>query len=269
MHPEQWGRCTVQTFSLYHLFQETNDEGIVNPINQLFEIHQNEYKVCWRNLNKIFAKLSEKEYEGIVHHLLSKRDKLSFINSRKYKIPKEKHFENIPIYDNSMETYICNKDVYNIRYYESYDTLGHENKMVYEYFKIIQWVLSYYVGDKFEYNYSYPYLNTPLFSSVTNNIVVSHNEIKFIENNKTILNPITQLMYVLPLKFHNIIPKHAYKKIQSSQGVHSIICQYFNDLENNILNVYCGFCRYFFESVIRFKPMDVIELNNVIETVLK
>ena len=256
-------------FNSVELFQETNEEGVVKPENQLFEIHENEYKVCWRHLNKIFSKLSENEYEGIVHHLLSKQEKLTFINSRKYKIPKEKHFENIPIYDNSMESYICNKDVYKTRFYESYDTLGHETKMVYEYFKILQWVLSYYVGDKIEYNYAYPYLNTPLFSSVKNNIVVSHDEIKFKEMNKTILNPITQLMYVLPKEFHTIIPGNEYSKIKSNQGIYTNISDYFNSLENNISNVYCGFCRYFFESVIRFKPIDVIELNNVIEIVLK
>ena len=107
-----------------------------------------------------------------------------------------------------------------------------------------------------------------MFSSVTKNIVVSHNEIKFSEN-KTILNPITQLLYVLPEDFHNIIPSNVYDKIKSSRGIYIDISLYFEQLHNNILNIYCGFCRYFFESVIRFKPLDVIELNNVIENILK
>ena len=261
-----------ELFKLFHsieMFHETNEEGVVIETNQLFEIYKNEYKIKWKHLNHIFVKLVAHEYDGIIHHLISKQEKLSWIKSRKYKIPAEKHFENIPIYDNKMETYICNKDVYKIRYYEAYETLGHEKKMVYEYFKILQWVLSYYTGDKFEYNYSYPYLNTPLFSSIAENIVVSHKEIKFSEKNKTILNPITQLLYVLPNDFHKIIPSNAYDKIKSSRGMHSEISIYFNELDNNILNIYCGFCRYFFESVIQFKSIDIISLNNVIENVLK
>ena len=91
----------------------------------------------------------------------------------------------------------------------------------------------------------------PLFKSIINYIPCFNEEL-LTKNVEPLPSPITQLLYVLPYNDYNLIPKN----------VEHIIKKYPNLIEMDN-TIHYDFCKFFWESHVNFKYINIKELNKL------
>lgn len=108
-----------------------------------------------------------------------------------------------------------------------------------EYLKGIMWVTNYYFNNKVDWKYTYPFEYAPLikdiyewFETDKNNI----NEYKFKENNN--VNPLVQLISVIPKKYNGFLPKKIVKYIEKNKEIQNMIYPKCIELETSYKHMF-------------------------------
>lgn len=115
-----------------------------------------------------------------------------------------------------------------------------KNAVVEAYLKGIQWILDYYLGNRIEYDWYYPWMYTPLWEDVVNYLSKKEPSIQYIL--EKCLEPEQQLAIVLPVQSYNLITDVKYKQLAVeypqfypiSFGFHSFGKKWFYECESNI-----------------------------------
>lgn len=116
-------------------------------------------------------------------------------------------------------------DIWKYNYYNHYYGIT-KNQQIYvdnmcrEYFKGIMWTIDYYFKECPSYEWQYLYYNAPFASDIYDFLIATKydlNKIKF-SNNKNHLNPLSQLLSVIPPSCTQLLPQ-GYANLMSSSSV--------------------------------------------------
>jgi 5'-3' exonuclease len=133
---------------------------------------------------------------------------------------KEKwNFENL-IYNDPIG--LSNKKNHNKYYKHFFDCKV--NDVVDEYLKGIMWVTNYYFNNKIDWKYTYPFEYAPLIKDIFEWFIIDKNNIneyKFDEYNN--INPLVQLITVIPKKCNKLLPKNIMKHIEKNKKLQNMI----------------------------------------------
>jgi 5'-3' exonuclease len=201
----------------------------------------NKNKINWTDFKKLCIALSLTENERILENIKWKQ------NIKSTPLNKADELNILPMKDMDREIYLS-------QHLDKYYTLlfgQTEENPCKNYLKMLEWTWEYYNGMcKDNYIY-YEFHLAPLFKSIIN-YIPCFNEDLLSKNVELLPSPITQLLYVLPYNDYNLIPKN----------VEHIIKKYPNLIEMDN-TIYYDFCKFFWESHVDFKYINIKELNKL------
>lgn len=224
-------------------------------------------KIIWKNLSEYLTLCTVKEESGI-EQFCKKKNQIKF-----YRVNKERSTE----YDMKMapiqilpcqwfvekEIYCSKSDSLKKDWKENYYNkflISDIRKINQEYSKGLQWIIDYYLGNPIEYDWYFPWLNTPLWVDFTKFLGTTIPKIHYkIEQP---LEPEQQLAIVLPLESYSLITNEKYKKLPklypqfypTKYGFHSLGKKWFYECESNI--------PIFSSRLIRSLCLNSYEINN-------
>ena len=251
-----------------------NVQPTYNKNKLLFKIKNNNFFISWSNLSQILYSLSKFEFEDMKYIQKKKYDyQKKLLSNYKNSNNTEDILNNLCVFNTDEEDYILyNSNTYKNNYYELYSPDINVKNISYEYFKNLLWVFQYYTGgDYCDYTYYYPYYITPLLTDLIKYLPYKNDNILRNNNaNYYFINPITQLLFVLPSDYYYLIPKQHYNNINKYSKINNIdvLNTLFNDFKTNITSVHYGFHKYFFESVIEFKFINIMTVDNIIKKII-
>jgi 5'-3' exonuclease len=221
--------------------------------------------IFWRNLRTFVNILASSERENMikeVEHLNKYKQKnnnislstpISSIN--KY----ENDLLNLPSKCRDIENYINpNDEGWEYRYYKSLFNIEIDDvrrkQICINYLEGLEWTIKYYSNDcknwRWKYNYDYAPLLTDLIK------FIPYFDTNFIDEQTCIspINELTQLCYVLPNKYLNLLPDNIRIKL----------LQEHPEWYSNNFNIKWSFCKYFWESNIDLCDINIQELENIL-----
>lgn len=217
-------------------------------------------KIQWKHFHDFIKELANNERPAILNEYKI-RERMEH-----YKYPqttpeeKEQMMNNAPTLYRGEEKYICPTEEYwEERYYKVLLKTERDEasvkKIANNYIEGLEWVFKYYTEGCPNWLWRYEYMYPPLLVDLVK--YIPHFETDYFQENKT--RPFhhnTQLLYVIPEKYYDIIDPHFIDEIQCNQYT-----QYF---ENGRLEFVWAFCKYLWEAHIVLKevPMDVLLLIN-------
>ena len=221
--------------------------------------------ISWGNLKKIVTYLADKEDQ-----LLEEEYTIRARQCTRAKIPRrdQKRFDRfqlLPIIDRREELYIApqpHQKTWKHRYYDvlfdcKYDS-SRVKQICIRYLEALQWTFIYYRKGCLDWRWCYPYHYAPLLTDLVKYIpdlpfdMISKSELPPV-------SPLTQLCYVLPRPFHNLLPN----------GVDSLLSKHFDMAYRTDWEMQWCFCKYFWESHAKMTKIDVNELEKLIHKFLK
>lgn len=171
------------------------------------------------------------------------------------------HLLHIPVKQRECEHYIRPDYIgWERRYYETLlhlRTPSDIRECCISYLKTLEWVLRYYSAPcpDWRWHYAYPY--PPLLADLTMYTpAFQQSMIPTTEPNP--VNPLVQLMYVLPPSAHSLLPKKL-ADILSSEAYQSL---YPKEAEFQ-----WAFCRYFWECHVLLPEMSIDQLTEIVDNV--
>jgi len=208
--------------------------------------------IQWYNLKEFIESFMDQEKDLIEHFCKKKKFSFNYKGHNEYEqkmaslytLPSKLYVEQ-EIYDNGM------KNGWEETYYTKF-LMNDKNKIVSEYLKGLQWILDYYNGVQIEFDWYYPYMNTPLWKDVFNYIHDDYiGKTKFIYNHELPISPEQQLVLVLPPQSFHLNPNIKYRDFvkkypqfyPSKFGVHSLGKKWIYECESNIPIVSSKFIR--------------------------
>jgi 5'-3' exonuclease len=222
------------------------------------EFLTNNNSIRWDKVKKLVDVLGKNELNNIKleYKIREKLEKRNYFNKDKIKLKQEK-FLNIPTKNRSKELYIDPHNyLWNKRYYEVLFNIEINNyykkKICLNYLEGLEWTYKYYkegcIDWRWKYNYDYPPLFYDLFQYVP---LWSIDMID--KNNNKCVSELFQLTYVLPKESNHLLPTKIKKKLELSDW-------YYNDS----YDIEWSFCKYFWESHIKFNYFDINKLELLI-----
>jgi len=207
--------------------------------------------ISWDNLMKLCLKLSEQETLMINKQIDWKKHR------RCSNITHEDRLNNLPVFDTELEEYLkLNPDKYN-------ETLFNQTEDEYiclNYLEMFEWTWKYYKGEPVDLYKYYMMDYAPKFNSLINYVPIN-SEFSFLTNdiNTQHVNPITQLIYVLPYSDYDLIPF-----IDKEDLINN-----FPSLKELNFNIQYTFCCFFWEAHVEFNDISIKDIdyyinNNVI-----
>lgn len=239
----------------------------------LFYIKNNKFFINWPGIKIVFKELSKIEIENIInYHDYKVNISNKILKNNRIMSKKEELLNNLPLFNTEIESFIVSNEQYiSKRYYDSSFGIDYNIKDIcFQYLKNIEWNFFYYIGqnDCCNYNYYYPYYHAPLFTDCLKLIPLKSETFydKNINYDFKFIHPYTQLLYVLPSSYYHLLNKKIInsKKIKDNEKFKIL----FDDPNDLILDIDHNFVKYFFESVIHFKSINLIQLNNIIIDVM-
>lgn len=194
--------------------------------------------ILWKWVFLFFQELAKNEHSNLLaeYELKKKHSK------RKWEVNDEPSREltlsSVPTILRSEELYISpDQQYWEHRYYK---TLFNRHVKVKDicinYLEGLEWVFKYYTQScpnwKWKYNYHYP----PLMKDLLYHIPKKTTQL--IDKNDHSFSPLVQLSYVLPIKYHNLLPEYVQEKLQP------FVKEYYN----KEIEYQWAFCRYFWEA---------------------
>ena len=241
----------------------------------LFYIQDNSVLMYWKHFKHIVKELSKIEYESMIQFNEYKtKIHNKIIKNNKIMDQKKDILNYSPLFHMEQEEFIISDEkYYKERYYDiSFGTDYDVKDICYHYLKNIEWTLLYYMGDKkCDLNYYYPYYHAPFFSDLLQYVPLSIETLytKNIDNSNNYINSITQLLYILPSCYYNLISEK-YKNIVDIIKKNNNYNYLFNNPDNLIREIDYNFVKYFFEASIHFKETNILQLNeNILEAIEK
>lgn len=197
------------------------------------------------NLIKLFDELSVTEIQRMKTHIEWKR-------KRKYTdVTYEDSINSLPLKDMEIENILYEE----LEYYNKLLLhIGNDDSNLCEnYIEMLEWTWYYYNGMMNDNTKYYKMNYAPKFSSLKKCIsMIGKNK----ERNYINFSPLTQLVYVLPYQDFHLIP---YKNM--CQLVHIN-----EELKETNFKIDYTFCRYFWESHVLFDEINIISINDYINT---
>ena len=201
--------------------------------------------IVWSELYKLFDSLSKQEKYIIQKHIIWK-------TNRKYvMITHEDRLNYLPLYDRDEEEYLnLYPDKYNLVLFKQ----SGDKDICKNYLEMLEWTWDYYTGKEVDLYKYYHMGYAPLFKSLLNTIPLSDEESVLSQyKNTTHVNPITQLLYVLPYADFNLIPIDTDKVLKK-----------FPYLKVTDYNMQHSFCNFFWESHVELGYIPIQELDKYV-----
>ena len=240
----------------------------------LFYIEDNLIRLDWYNLKRVLKELSKiekcnmKEYNTYKTNI---KQKMKF--NRQIVSNKSELLKHIPIFHNGDESYIVSHDEYiSKRYYESSFSVDFNiQDICFHYLKNIEWNLDYYLGQsRCDYTYFYPYEHAPLFEDCVKYVPLRCETLCQSKSSNTsykFIHPITQLLYILPSCYYDLIDtSNIYMySLKENRDINIL----FEHPSNLIIRLEHDFVKYFFESSIVFKHVNIHQLENHVSKIIQ
>lgn len=196
--------------------------------------------IIYSNLKELFIILSSQENDLLKRHVQWKASRKVRMNNIEEKI------NSIPIIDMDSEYILLNN-------FDKYNEILLDNNNIrdvtYNYIEILSWTWKYYNGELVNNLIYYRYHYTPKFSSIVEHFPKNME----INNNNIEINPIVQLLIVLPYIDYKYIP-YDIENIINNMPI----------LKNDNYNIIYTFCRYFWESHIECVIPEINTINDLL-----
>tara|TARA_B100000963_G_scaffold350205_1_gene360183 strand:+ start:2540 stop:4222 length:1683 start_codon:yes stop_codon:yes gene_type:complete len=238
----------------------------------LFYILNNKIYIDWTSLKIVMKELSINEIDNIKdYHNYKNNIKRKIFSNKKIMCNSEEILNFIPVLQNEEEEFVLSNDKYiKERYYETSFSIEYNIKNIcYHYLKNIEWNLFYYLGqEECNYYYYYPYHHAPLFQDCLHFIPLKF-ETLYDKNitSKSYIHYITQLLYILPSTYYELIDKQELQLYSLLENPNSKIL--FNNPSELISKIDNNFVKYFFESVIHFHYVNIFTLQKQVLNIIK
>lgn len=220
-----------------------------NGIDHLLEHYKSlnliqDDKIIWSELYILFERLSKTERAMIEKQIIWK-------STRKgQNITHEDRLNYLPIYDQEEEEYLKQyPNKYNMILFKQND----DRSICKNYLEMLEWTWDYYIGKEVDLYKYYTMSYAPLFKSLLNEIPIDDEPILSPTKNMTYVNPMTQLLYVLPYQDYHLIPMDKTELLKQ-----------FPYLKETNYNIQYTFCHFFWESHMEFGYIPIVEIDNYI-----
>lgn len=247
--------------------------GINTLLNEYQKIKQerNDFKIIennniiWKNFKVLINNLSKNEYELIKKEYVLREKKQKHIlynvskNNKENKSEKENEYEYLmkPLIDRRSEEYInIYEPKWENRYYKHLFDIDIDNirkkEISINYLEGLEWVYKYYTKGCFDWKWKYKYNYPPLLNDLLEFIPYFNEE--FIKTNNNVpIEPIQQLIYVLPSNSLNLLPKKVFENINKNK----------KNWYNYNYNFQTAFASYIWESHAILPNIDINEIINL------
>ena len=233
----------------------------------LFYIKDKLIRLDWYNLKRVMKELSKIEKSNMKEYNAYKtniKKKMKF--NRQIVSNKSELLKHLPIFHDGDETFIVSHDEHiSKRYYESSFSVDYDiQDICFHYLKNLEWNLDYYLGQsRCDYTYFYPYEHAPLFEDCVKFVPLrcetlcqskpSNEEHKFI-------HPITQLLYILPSCYYNLIDtSNIYMySLKENKDINIL----FESPSNLIVKLEHDFVKYFLKALL-FSNMSTFIVSKI------
>jgi 5'-3' exonuclease len=218
-------------------------------------------KIYWGNLRLLidFLVNFEETYFKNEIKLRDKREKIFYPCDT----PENqfKKFEALPTYERSVEKNINPfKNGWQNRYYKSLfsENINEDDikKICINYLEGLEWTMKYYTIGCVDWRWCYQYNYPPLLQDLIK--YIPYFDKTFVKTqDKNPVTPLVQLCYVLPRPSLQLLPKNIYEKL-------------INDNEDWYKTDYefvWAFCKYFWESHVKFPEIKINELESIIKNI--
>jgi len=216
-------------------------------------------KIEWNNIGIFIKQIAKREHQFLLNEY-NVRNKFNNYTFKESSIEdKENILLNAPVIYRMDEKYICPQELYwEERYYKClfYIDTKYDNikKICKNYFEGLEWVYNYYTQECIDWKWKYNYYYPPLFNDLCK-FIPKNNEILLQNKNNSGFSPYTQLCYVLPRQYLNLLPSNIEKYIKEKY------IGYYPE----IYNFKWAFCRYFWESHPVLPEIPIDEIETIIE----
>ena len=124
------------------------------------------------------------------------------------------------------------------------------------YIEGLEWTFKYYTIGCYDWSWKYNYAYAPLLSDLSIFIPYFNTEY-FPTISKNVINPYTQLAYVLPQDSLHLLP----------ENIHDYVLEKYNHYYTNHRFLW-AFCKFFWESHIIFENININELEKDIKSLI-
>jgi 5'-3' exonuclease len=213
-------------------------------------------KIKWKNVRTLIESLSEEEHM----RLKSEYNKRSRFKLHKH--TKQEKLLLLPMLNRTDEHYINpNEFKWQRRYYKSlfnidmpYNNNNLKNICI-NYIEGLEWTFNYYTKGCLDWRWEYKYNYAPLLKDLYT--FISYHDIDYLDINHTNpVSPYTQLAYVLPETSHYLL----------NSSIRNLINTKYKYYYNSN-NFQWAFCKFFWESKLTFKYININELENDIKII--
>ena len=220
-------------------------------------------RIYWKNVRKMveFLAKMEEEYIKTETKLRDKREKFHILSET----PEQKYmkFEAIPTYERELEKYINPYKIsWQSRYYKcllNVDRTDERCKQIsINYLQGLEWTMKYYTTGCPDWRWTYQYNYPPLLEDLVK--YIPYFDTTFIkENTSCAVSPYTQLCYVLPRQSLHFLPEALYATMKKEHlDWYPIDCEFI-----------WAYSRYFWESHVELPDLDILEIEDVVNSVMK
>lgn len=248
----------IRTSGIYTILSEYQKIKSEKPY---FKIIENK-KIIWKNFKYFINNLSKLEYELIKKEyiLRNKRQKQLLYNKNNNQDKTEKDCKQeylmTPIIDRRVEEYINIYEPYwEYRYYKILFDIEidkmRKHQISINYLEGLEWVYKYYTEGCYDWEWKYKYDYPPLLNDLVDFVPYLNEEFINKKDENPIL-PIHQLMYVLPSKSLNLLPKKVFEKIASEK----------KEWYNYNSKFKTAFCTYMWESHAILPYLNIDEIKH-------
>ena len=213
--------------------------------------------IRWNNLRKVIMKLADTEDKLMIEEYQIREKQARNTKSRSGKL--DEKFTSIPMLDRSVELYINPRENgWEERYYQRlFDVKIDDNRrkeICVNYLEGLEWTLKYYTTGCCNWRWSYKYNYPPLLKDLIKYIPAF--DVTFIETSPPDpVHPLVQLSYVIPRKSLYLVPEKLQELLLNEQNA-----SYSEDYE-----IEWAYCKYFWESHVKFNETDIKELEILVE----
>ncbi len=212
-------------------------------------------EIFWENVSIFINALAENEYDRLKEEYKHRNKQERYEYTYENELQK---WNNIPLKNRDREKYIdVNKSYWQNRYYnilfDCENSALNKKEICKNYLEGLEWNMKYYTKGCVDWSWSYKYNYAPLFIDLKK--YTPKWEVQFLEEKEEEpVEDIVQLSYVLPETSYDLLPKTIVKKMRENDMVTHLNCE-----------IEWSFCRYFWESHVKFKDISIEKYKNLIK----
>lgn len=217
-------------------------------------------KINWRKLRLFLQELANNELNNLKEEYKNmNKQKKRYIKSNTMKDKLDK-FNLLPTKNRKIEHYINPyQDKWQERYYSTLFHFEEDRENIktvcLNYLEGLEWCLNYYTKGCINYRWCYHYHYPPLLNDLIQYIPVF--DTIMIEENYSVVSPLTQLTYVIPYECYSILPDKLRYVIENDNEF---------ELQNvEKYNYIWAFCKYFWECHVELPYMNIQKIEKLVK----